>query len=82
MPSRGVSGNQSGRKYIVLETESPGHQRISIPAHKAAKIGTGGSILKAVASHKGVIRDNILRSLLTQTTPYLFPQKSANLLEA
>ena len=55
--------NQVG-SHIVLETESPTHQRISIPEHKSVKIGTLTSILRAVAAHKGVTREEILESVL------------------
>ena len=50
--------------HIILETEIPGHQRLAIPAHKSLKLGTLGSILRAVTTHKGVSRETILRSLL------------------
>jgi len=49
--------------HIALETEIPGHQRISIPDHKTLKVGTLGNILRTVAAHKGVSRDAILKSL-------------------
>jgi predicted RNA binding protein YcfA (HicA-like mRNA interferase family) len=49
--------------HVVLETEDPSHQRISVPDHKALRIGTLNSILRAVARHKGVSRDAILSSL-------------------
>ncbi len=49
--------------HVVLETEEPSHQRISVPAHSFLRIGTLNSILRAVAIHKGVNRDKILASL-------------------
>jgi predicted RNA binding protein YcfA (HicA-like mRNA interferase family) len=54
--------NQVG-SHIVLETESRTHQRISIPEHKSVNIGTLTSILRAVAAHKGVTREEVLESL-------------------
>lgn len=48
--------------HAVLETEEPSHQRIAVPAHKSLRVGTLNSILKAVASHKGVSRDELLDS--------------------
>ena len=55
--------HQAG-SHIILETEVPKHQRIAIPVHPALKIGTLGSILRAVATHKGVSREAILKPLL------------------
>ncbi|HEV2304642.1 MAG TPA: type II toxin-antitoxin system HicA family toxin [Candidatus Acidoferrales bacterium] len=49
--------------HIVLETEIPSHQRIAIPAHKNLRLGTLSAILKAVATHKGVERPQLLRNL-------------------
>ncbi len=48
---------------VVLETEQPSHQRISVPAHKNLRVGTLNGILRAVARHKNVTRDEVLRSL-------------------
>lgn len=36
------------------------HQRIAVPNHKALRIGTLNGILRAVANHKGVAREEIL----------------------
>ncbi len=49
--------------HIILETSGPSHQRISVPAHNPLRLGTFNSILKAVATHKGVTRELMLRSL-------------------
>ena len=54
--------HQSG-SHIILETPIPSHQRIAVPAHKELRIGTLNSILRAVADHKGVSREQILDSL-------------------
>jgi predicted RNA binding protein YcfA (HicA-like mRNA interferase family) len=51
--------HQSG-SHIILETEEPSHQRIAVPDHDALRIGTFNSILRAVANHKGVTRDEIV----------------------
>ncbi len=37
---------------IILETEIPKHQRISIPNHNLLRVGTLNSILRAVSIHK------------------------------
>jgi predicted RNA binding protein YcfA (HicA-like mRNA interferase family) len=49
--------------HVVLETETPSHQRIAVPAHKNLRLGTLSAILRAVAKHKGVERSEILRGL-------------------
>jgi predicted RNA binding protein YcfA (HicA-like mRNA interferase family) len=49
--------------HAVLETEEPAHHRIATPAHKSLRVGTLSNILRAVASHKGVRREEILGSL-------------------
>jgi len=50
--------------HIILQTEIPFPQRISVPNHKNLKLGTLNSLLKLVASQKGVHRDDVLKSLL------------------
>ena len=50
--------------HVVLQTEQPSHHRIAVPAHKSLRIGTLNAILKAVAHHKNVTRDQILQSLM------------------
>jgi predicted RNA binding protein YcfA (HicA-like mRNA interferase family) len=49
--------------HIVLETAEPSRQRIVVPAHRELRIGTLSAILRLVARHKGVEREDILRSL-------------------
>jgi predicted RNA binding protein YcfA (HicA-like mRNA interferase family) len=49
--------------HMVLQTEQPSHHRIAVPAHKSLRIGTLNAILKAVARHKNVSRDDVLQSL-------------------
>ena len=49
--------------HIVLETTEPSHQRIVVPAHRQLRIGTLNAILRQVARHKGIERENIVRSL-------------------
>jgi predicted RNA binding protein YcfA (HicA-like mRNA interferase family) len=45
--------------HIVLETDSPSHQRIVIPDHKNLRLGTLSAILRAVASHKHIGKEEI-----------------------
>ncbi|HUI07186.1 MAG TPA: type II toxin-antitoxin system HicA family toxin [Verrucomicrobiae bacterium] len=49
--------------HVVLETDTPSHHRIAVPSHKSLRVGTLNAILKAVANHKNVSRDHLLRSL-------------------
>jgi len=54
--------HQTG-SHMILDTKTPVAQRISIPAHKNLRIGTLNNILRSVANHKGVSRDEILSLL-------------------
>jgi len=49
--------------HIVLETEDPSHQRLAVPDHDSLRVGTLNNIVRAVANHKNVTRDEILRRL-------------------
>jgi predicted RNA binding protein YcfA (HicA-like mRNA interferase family) len=75
---RDLSGNQFARllcrnwgyqqvnrvgSHIILQTDLPSSQRIAVPAHESLRIGTLNSILRAVAAHKKVNREDILSSL-------------------
>ena len=53
--------HQSG-SHIILDTDQPSHQRISIPAHKPLRVGTLNKILAVVAAHKKVGKDQLLSS--------------------
>jgi len=57
-----VKVNQVG-SHIVVQTQEPTPHRVSIPAHKALRIGTLNGILRSVANHKGVDRQEILDSI-------------------
>jgi predicted RNA binding protein YcfA (HicA-like mRNA interferase family) len=54
--------NQVG-SHIILQTSEPTPHRLAIPAHKAVRVGTLNSVLRAVTNHKGVDRQAILDSL-------------------
>jgi hypothetical protein len=49
--------------HIILETEQPSHHRIAVPAHMPLRIGTLNGILSAIATHKKVSKDEILKDL-------------------
>ena len=54
--------NQEG-SHVILETNHPGHHRISIPDHSPLRIGTLNAILRAVANVRGIEKEDILRHL-------------------
>jgi len=49
--------------HIILETSESAYQRLAVPAHDPLRLGTLSSILRAVARHKGVPRDALIRTL-------------------
>ena len=49
--------------HVILETTEPTRQRISIPAHPKLRVGTLHGILRAVAEHKAVRREDILKTV-------------------
>jgi len=54
--------NQVG-SHIILQCEEPDRHRISVPAHSPLRVGTLNAILRSVATHKKVTRDEIIASL-------------------
>jgi predicted RNA binding protein YcfA (HicA-like mRNA interferase family) len=57
-----VQVHQTG-SHIILDTTTPIKQRIAVPDHKALRIGTLNGILRTVAEHKGVSKEDILATL-------------------
>ncbi len=49
--------------HIILQTEEPSHQRLSVPNHNPVRVGTLNSIIRAVSLHKGVARQELLDTL-------------------
>ncbi|CAN5660173.1 hypothetical protein BH09VER1_BH09VER1_00410 [soil metagenome] len=49
--------------HMILQTDIPSHQRIPVPDHAFLRIGTLNSILRVVAAHKGVEKQDILDTL-------------------
>ena len=49
--------------HVILETEEPSHHRLAVPDHRALRVGTLNGILRAVAEHKRVIREDIIKTL-------------------
>ncbi len=49
--------------HVILQTQQPTPHRIAIPAHNPLKIGTLNAILAAVAAHKNVAKEDILKDI-------------------
>lgn len=49
--------------HIILQTDTPTHQRLSVPNHNPLRIGTLNSILRVISAHKGIERQRLLDSL-------------------
>jgi predicted RNA binding protein YcfA (HicA-like mRNA interferase family) len=49
--------------HMILETSVPSHQRITIPRHDPIRIGTLNSILRTIAQHKNISREEIINAL-------------------
>lgn len=54
--------NQVG-SHIILQTEVPGHHRVSVPDHKPLRLGTFNAILREVAAAKKTTREAILATI-------------------
>jgi predicted RNA binding protein YcfA (HicA-like mRNA interferase family) len=59
----GYSNVHQVGSHMILQTEDPSHQRLAIPAHGFLRIGTLNSILRLVATHKGVSKEEILEKI-------------------
>ena len=55
---------QSG-SHVRLVTERGGIHRITIPDHSPLKVGTLAAILRDVAAHASLSRDDLLRTLFS-----------------
>lgn len=49
--------------HIILQTETPAHHRIAVPAHSPLRIGTLNAILRTVARVHGIAKEDILAKL-------------------
>lgn len=61
--NRGCQKVHQEGSHIILETDDPSHQRLAIPDHKYHRIGTLHNILRTVANHKNISREDILSGL-------------------
>lgn len=49
--------------HIRLTTYENGEHHVTVPEHRPIKVGTLNAILKAVAEHFGISRDDVLSQL-------------------
>jgi predicted RNA binding protein YcfA (HicA-like mRNA interferase family) len=49
--------------HVILQTDSPSHQRLSVPNHNPLRVGTLNGIVRAVSTHKRVERQRLLDTL-------------------
>ena len=49
--------------HVILQTDQPSHQRLSVPNHHPLRVGTLNSIIRTVSAHKGVERQRLLDTL-------------------
>ena len=56
--------HQTG-SHIRLTTRRGGEHHITISAHEAVRIGTLSAILRDVAEHEGITRDDLLEELFS-----------------
>lgn len=54
--------HQTG-SHIILQTESPQHHRLAIPAHASLRLGTLNAILRAVAAVHGIGKAEVMAAL-------------------
>jgi predicted RNA binding protein YcfA (HicA-like mRNA interferase family) len=49
--------------HVILQTSIPARHRVAVPAHDPLRIGTLNAILAAVAAHRGVGKEEILKGI-------------------
>ena len=49
--------------HIILRTASPSSQTLPVPAQKPLRTGTLSALLRLVAEHKQVTREDVLKGL-------------------
>jgi predicted RNA binding protein YcfA (HicA-like mRNA interferase family) len=49
--------------HVILQTPQPTAHRVAVPAHNPLRIGTLNAILSAVAAHKDVAKEEILKGI-------------------
>jgi predicted RNA binding protein YcfA (HicA-like mRNA interferase family) len=59
----GYSIDHQTGSHLRLTTEQNGEHHITIPAHNPLKVGTLSAILRDIADHLGLSRDELLTEL-------------------
>jgi len=49
--------------HAILQNDSPRRHRLSVPDHKALRVGTLNAILRALAKARGVTKEQVVREL-------------------
>lgn len=49
--------------HIILQTPTPTRHRVAVPAHTPLRIGTLNAIISAVAAHKNVSKEALLKDI-------------------
>lgn len=49
--------------HVILQTEQPASHRVAVPAHNPLRVGTLNAIRAAVAAHKDVTKEDILKDV-------------------
>ena len=57
-----LQDRQTG-SHIILTTHEPGQHHVTIPAHRALKVGTLTDILKEIAGHHKITVQQLLEKL-------------------
>ena len=52
--------------HIMITTQNNGEHHLAIPNHNPLKIGTLNAILKQVANHFGMSKEDVIKKLLDQ----------------
>ncbi len=57
-----ISTRQAG-DHLYMTTQENGEHHVSIPLHKAVKVGTLGAILASVAAHLQISRESLMQKM-------------------
>lgn len=60
----GYETTRQAGSHIRLTTFKQGEHHVTIPRHKPLRVGTLNAVLRDVADHLGVTRDELIRSLM------------------
>ena len=61
----GYAVNHQTGSHIRLTTQRGGEHHVTVPAHETLKVGTLSAILRGVAEHTNLSRDELLQKLFS-----------------